>query len=161
MNLNEKDKKLPGRISALRKTIEFLTIIIIFFVIFVATIPHSLIIKYVLFLIFGLAMMSRAYRWNKIEKSVEFEVNIPKAKIDKGFCLSYYDLTYRRKFIRTLWIGLIFLPFLIYIFNSKMQLFYIYLILFFIQLGYNYLQMKNEVADQDLDDSKNNKKEKL
>lgn len=30
-------------------------------------------------------------------------------KIDKGFCLSYSKLSYRRKFIRTLWFGLLFI----------------------------------------------------
>ena len=31
-------------------------------------------------------------------------------KVDKGFCLSYWKLSYRRKFIRTLWTGAFIIP---------------------------------------------------
>ena len=33
---------------------------------------------------------------------------------DEGFCLSYYHLSYRRKFIRTLWL-LLFSPLLLFL----------------------------------------------
>ncbi len=30
-----------------------------------------------------------------------------KGGVDKGFCFSYWKLSYRRKFLRTLWFGLL------------------------------------------------------
>ena len=34
--------------------------------------------------------------------------------VDEGFCLGYYRLSYRRKFIRTLW-GMLFAPILLFL----------------------------------------------
>jgi hypothetical protein len=33
-----------------------------------------------------------------------------KGGCDKGFCFSYFSLSYRRKFIRTIWASVIFTP---------------------------------------------------
>jgi len=33
-----------------------------------------------------------------------------KGGVDKGFCFSYWKLSYRRKFLRTLWFGLLVIP---------------------------------------------------
>lgn len=39
--------------------------------------------------------------------------------IDKGFCLNYWRLSYRRKFIRTLWLLPVLVGVVIFIFNSS------------------------------------------
>jgi len=73
-----------------------------------------------------------------------------KNKVDKGFELIYWNLSYRRKFIRTLWL----IPFGIltlivvwlklenFIFNSIITTFLI--AIFIIQLIYNFIKWKEE-----------------
>jgi len=76
-----------------------------------------------------------------------------KAKIDKGFCPSYWGLSYRRKFIRTLWwfpltgvaAVLLYLGDDIVILGiSKWGCFSIVLIGWFIQVTYNYYRWRLE-----------------
>lgn len=42
-------------------------------------------------------------------------------KIDKGFCLSYSSLSYRRKLIRTVWMGSVMFP-AVFLFISEENL---------------------------------------
>ena len=79
--------------------------------------------------------------------------NIVNKNVDKGFELSYFNLSYRRKFIRTLWV----LPFLLLaicmiwfngdniIHNIVITIFIIVMVL--IQLIYNYLKYKKMEAN--------------
>lgn len=70
-------------------------------------------------------------------------------KTDKGFEIFYKNLSYRRKFIRTLWLApfiALAIFFLIgenIILNIIKSIFFI--TIFFIQLIYNYLKWKKEV----------------
>ncbi|MFC6464072.1 hypothetical protein ACFP65_03510 [Marinilactibacillus sp. GCM10026970] len=70
-------------------------------------------------------------------------------KTDKGFQFVYYGLSYRRKFIRTLWIApLIVLSIWIILYSDvwsqsvSIALVTIGVIGYFAQLGYNYYKMK-------------------
>ena len=71
-------------------------------------------------------------------------------KIDKGFSLIYRKLSYRRKFLRTLWsTPIILLLFLfdedVSVFGMSRNSFMIFLILLFIvQAVYNYYRWKND-----------------
>ena len=70
--------------------------------------------------------------------------------IDKGFCLNYRKLSYRRKFIRTLWLALlsiifIFIPEVYGI--SGTYFFVIVLVLCAIQTVYNYVKWQREKHD--------------
>ncbi|QDP39388.1 hypothetical protein [Radiobacillus deserti] len=69
-----------------------------------------------------------------------------KEKKDKGFVLSYYRLTYRRKMIRTLWtvpfIIFLYIPVIVFlnmegVFNILISIFIFVILL--IQLIYNYI----------------------
>jgi hypothetical protein len=71
-------------------------------------------------------------------------------KVDKGFQLIYWKLSYRRKFIRTLWtipIFVISIGIIIFlgngIFMSRVMPL-ILIILFIIQLIYNYIKWKKD-----------------
>ncbi|QJA08616.1 hypothetical protein HF520_06520 [Romboutsia sp. CE17] len=73
-----------------------------------------------------------------------------KNKVDKGFELIYWNLSYRRKFIRTLWqTPLVFLAIGLLIFVGK-NLFFnriapILLVIIYIwQLIYNYIKWKKD-----------------
>lgn len=71
-------------------------------------------------------------------------------KVDKGFELSYWNLSYRRKFIRTLWM----IPFgffalaLLYFVRISSIIMIIYIVIFLIvevsQLRYTYYHWKKE-----------------
>jgi membrane protein YdbS with pleckstrin-like domain len=69
-------------------------------------------------------------------------------KVDKGFELMYWRLSYRRKFIRTLWVTPFLLGTIILIFVSPLNIVYavaisiILLVIFLIQLIYNYKKWK-------------------
>lgn len=69
-------------------------------------------------------------------------------KVDKGFELVYWRLSYRRKFIRTLWVIPFLLVTIILIFVSPLNIVYtvavsiILLVIFLIQLIYNYKKWK-------------------
>jgi len=69
-------------------------------------------------------------------------------KVDKGFELMYWRLSYRRKFIRTLWMTPFLLGAIILIFVSSLDIVYdvvisiILLAIFLIQLIYNYKKWK-------------------
>lgn len=73
-----------------------------------------------------------------------------KEEIDKGFELFYWNLSYRRKFIRTIWFFLFFIFTMLIIpanlmisLNFKRFIWILLLILFPIQALYNYLKWKN------------------
>ncbi len=72
-----------------------------------------------------------------------------KEKVDKGFCLSYWNLSYRRKLIRTGWVYLFsFFIYLIpvnYLPHSKLTYFFIITGLILMQAGYNYWKYRQEV----------------
>jgi hypothetical protein len=69
-------------------------------------------------------------------------------KVDKGFELRYWRLSYRRKFIRTLWMIPFLLAAIILIFVSPLKIVYavvvsiILLVIFLIQLIYTYKKWK-------------------
>ncbi len=75
-------------------------------------------------------------------------------KIDKGFSFSYWNLSYRRKFIRTLWMT----PFIVFIsvlfcYNdipifTKVLIIAFLIIVDVIQLLYNYKQYQKEKAEK-------------
>lgn len=71
-------------------------------------------------------------------------------KIDKGFSLSYWKLSYRRKFIRTLWMLPICIVVLVFFYLSSPQdtlvlgILVLALIVSIIQLVYNYVKWKAE-----------------
>ncbi|WP_312472109.1 hypothetical protein [Neobacillus sp.] len=72
-----------------------------------------------------------------------------KEKLDKGFTLSYFNLSYRRKMIRTLWMLLIMFISLVaynwyvdFSFKKNLIISIIFLTLFLIQLAYNYYKWK-------------------
>ena len=71
-------------------------------------------------------------------------------KVDKGFEFFYFNLSYRRKFIRTLWLSPLAI-FSVYYVYVKMQSFKIaavvglvLIIIDAVQLWYNYHKWKNE-----------------
>lgn len=78
--------------------------------------------------------------------------------LDKGFCVDYYSLSYRRKFIRTLWAMaasplLLLLP---HLFPSTAQYAKLYLLIVVgimiggpFQAAYNYYRWKNEEREQE------------
>lgn len=76
-----------------------------------------------------------------------------KKEVDKGFELFYYNLSYRRKFMRTLWMILIGIGVGIYITYILGSIIFsmLYWITFgidgIIQLRYNYTMWKNEIND--------------
>ena len=86
-------------------------------------------------------------------RKAEVGDNILNKNVDKGFELSYFNLSYRRKIIRTLWV----LPFLLLlicliwfngdniIHNIVITIFIIVMVL--IQLIYNYLKYKKMEAN--------------
>ena len=69
-------------------------------------------------------------------------------KVDKGFELRYWRLSYRRKFIRTLWMIPFLLAAIILIFVSPLKIVYavavsiILLVIFLIRLIYTYKKWK-------------------
>jgi len=72
-----------------------------------------------------------------------------KEKVDTGFELVYFKLSYRRKMIRTLWsfpiiIILLIVPYMTFDLNFywKLMITVLLLVLNFIQLAYNYYQWK-------------------
>jgi lipopolysaccharide export LptBFGC system permease protein LptF len=71
-------------------------------------------------------------------------------KTDKGFELNYYNLSYRRKFIRTLWcIPLAIFAVLLSYFAGFSQIVLvlmsiIFLVVIAVQAGYNYKKWKEE-----------------
>lgn len=74
-----------------------------------------------------------------------------KEKIDKGFELSYYNLSYRRRFIRTLWM----IPFAILVIvtiaysnyypQKKIGIIIAIIMVFSFQIRDNYTKMKEEM----------------
>lgn len=78
-----------------------------------------------------------------------------KEKLDTGFALFYYKLSYRRKMIRTLWSIPIIIICLIIIFltpawNFQLRLIIISLLLlsFLLQLAYNYYMWKKHETNE-------------
>ena len=71
-------------------------------------------------------------------------------KVDKGFQLIYWKLSYRRKFIRTLWsipILVISIGIIIFLGNGifmRIVMPLILIILFIIQLIYNYIKWEKD-----------------
>lgn len=71
-------------------------------------------------------------------------------KVDKGFEVFYWKLSYRRKFIRTLWMIPFLVAIIIIFFVLQTNITYavavsiILLIIFFVQLIYNYKKWKHE-----------------
>lgn len=71
-------------------------------------------------------------------------------KVDIGFCFSYANLSYRRKFIRTIWLGVLGNVFLIFIYfklhreSRAVLVLCAYLVLFIFQLAHNYYHWKQE-----------------
>ncbi len=53
--------------------------------------------------------------------------------VDKGFCLSYFKLSYRRKAVRTIW----FTPVLLVIYYASLPFFVICGLILLVQLVYN------------------------
>jgi hypothetical protein len=77
-----------------------------------------------------------------------------KTKIDKDFCLSYWSLSYRRKFWRTIWIGafipLFFLFPTSYVFIGVVPRNAFVLLIFVswcIQAVYNYVRWKRDGSE--------------
>ena len=73
---------------------------------------------------------------------------------DQGFEIFYWKLSYRRKFVRTLWVGaaillLYFLsPTYVVVQMPRDAIFGIFLVLFLAQAGYTYTKWKKEVQKQ-------------
>ncbi len=64
--------------------------------------------------------------------------------VDEGLCLSYYHLSYRRKFIRTLWV-LVFSPILLFLdLPYRGILFTAAIITGILQAAYNYWKWRAE-----------------
>jgi len=74
-----------------------------------------------------------------------------KNKIDKGFELAYYKLSYRRRFIRTLWMvpWAILMTGLLYWWSKSMHLVVLAAVILgvigFIQATYNYKKWQEEI----------------
>ena len=74
-------------------------------------------------------------------------------KIDKGFSLSYWNLSYRRKFIRTLWSSLLIIPAMLLVHMSYHSVIVtivvgiVLLAIFTAQAVYNYMKWKKEKCD--------------
>ncbi len=74
--------------------------------------------------------------------------------VDKGFCVAYYALSYRRKFIRTLWV-LAFSPLLLLLhqiptahsFISYLWIFFFTVVVGVAQATYNYKKWKQEEGE--------------
>lgn len=81
----------------------------------------------------------------------ETNLNTSNDKIDKGFELVYYKLSYRRRFIRTLWMipWAILMLGLLYCWSESLCLVVIATIILgvigFIQANYNYKKWKEEI----------------
>jgi len=75
-----------------------------------------------------------------------------KDKVDKGFELFYNNLSYRRKFIRTIWMILIGIIVGILITSISIIISLLYWIQFTIvgikQLKYNYMMWKTEISSK-------------
>jgi len=74
-----------------------------------------------------------------------------KEKVDKGFELFYYNLSYRRRFIRTIWmipfaILTIVLSYSKYPLTAMIYITISIIIVFYAQLRDNYRKMKEEMA---------------
>ena len=71
-------------------------------------------------------------------------------KIDRGFSLSYWNLSYRRKFIRTLWSALLIIPAMLLVHMSYYSMIVtivvgiVLLAIFAVQAVYNYKKWKEE-----------------
>lgn len=71
-------------------------------------------------------------------------------KIDRGFSLSYWNLSYRRKFIRTLWSALLIIPAMLLVHMSYHSMTVtivvgiVLLAIFSVQAVYNYKKWKEE-----------------
>lgn len=76
---------------------------------------------------------------------------VKKNKVDKGFELFYDNLSYRRKFIRTIWLIPLGIGVGVFITNISVFVSLFYWISFVIagvrQLGYNYVMWKKETKD--------------
>jgi hypothetical protein len=76
------------------------------------------------------------------------------SKVDTGFCLSYWSLSYRRKFLRTIWTGMLIPLFFLYP-SSKVFFGHIprntFVLVFFVmwllQSVYNYARWKRETPE--------------
>ena len=83
-----------------------------------------------------------------------------KGQVDKGFEVNYYQLTYRRKFIRTLWLFPLLLvsiktyincfknvnsEFIVYFFSYGISL--VVLLCYVVQLIYNYRKSKEKAKE--------------
>lgn len=86
-----------------------------------------------------------------IIKLIEVCRSLDQKKIDKGFCLNHWNLSYRRKFIRTLWIGfffngVFFIAFLRLQSKSNLPLVFVTFgeLLLIFQVVYNYYRWKQE-----------------
>lgn len=101
----------------------------------------------------GKEIDEKAYICTNCGVKVNSSINIKnRKKNDKGFEFNYWNLSYRRKFIRTLFlfpIGIIIIGYLIY--NDNKNLAILFSIVFFIggliQLLYNYDKWKNSNED--------------
>lgn len=77
-----------------------------------------------------------------------------KNKIDKGFCFSYWRLSYRRRFLRTLWMTplVLLVPFYAYAQMRSVSLAVVValvlLIVYGLQLTWNYRAWKREEQDE-------------
>lgn len=74
-----------------------------------------------------------------------------KPKVDQGFVLNYFRLSYRRKLIRTLWtmaIGLVLLIAALFLISVswviKASVFIIFVVFTVLQIWYNYIMWKRE-----------------
>jgi hypothetical protein len=64
--------------------------------------------------------------------------------IDEGFCLSYYHLSYRRKFVRTVWM-MLFSPILLFLpLPDPAMWFAAVILLGILQAVYNYRKWQTE-----------------
>jgi len=71
-------------------------------------------------------------------------------KVDKGFEIIYWNLSYRRKFIRTLWMTPFCVVLMIFTWTTGERIIInrvipsVIIIIYFIQLFYTYLKWKKE-----------------
>jgi ABC-type branched-subunit amino acid transport system permease subunit len=79
-----------------------------------------------------------------------------KGGCDKGFCISYWKLSYRRKLVRTAWwFAFVFVAAIILLLaypEGRATLSYgaiaVLAVIFVIQAAYNYIRWKSEIANE-------------
>ena len=103
----------------------------------------------ILFAIFLILKIILRYFTQK-NSTNEFE-NTKNQKVDKGFELLYFNLSYRRKFIRTLWMIPWMILVLIYLYGLGISMYIlipttlVFAIAEYIQATYNYKKWKEEL----------------